>query len=209
MSPPQHQDRVLRAVPGPIEVDGVLRGKAANLLLPADDGNAVGMVAEEGGHHRLAQQGLRPVVDPRATLLQHHLQLRHDFRFLEREVQHAVRFEIQDGLQMLLRQGLPIAGVVLVGEGVLPPTHGGHHVGVGPGRVLLGALEQQVLQEVRQARLARHLVGGADLVHQELGYRRHAPVCGHHDGEAIGERELFGREDVGEGAAPADERQPG
>ena len=69
-----------------------------------------------------------------------------------------------------------------------------------PGRILRGALEHQVFEEMREAGLARRLVGGADLVPDHVGDDRRAAVRDHHDLQPVGEREVG---DVGPAAGAA------
>src|SRR3546814_18435528 len=73
------------------------------------------------------------------------------------------------------------AGVVPGGEGVLAPAVGGDDLRELARRQPLGALEHQVLEEVRQAGLAGLLVGGADAVpHRVVHDRRPAAPHDHH-----------------------------
>ena len=58
-------------------------------------------------------------------------------------------------------------------------------------------LEHQVLEEVREARLAGRLVGGPDLVPEHVGDHRRTAVRDHHDLEAVAEREVTASQDRG------------
>ena len=58
-----------------------------------------------------------------------------------------------------------------------------------PGGMRAGALEHQMLEEMRQARLAGRAVGGADLVPDPVGDHRRAVVGHHHHLHAVVERE--------------------
>ena len=91
---------------------------------------------------------------------------------------------------MLARDALEIAGVVGGGEGVLLAADRRHRLREASGRVLGGALEHQMFEEMRDAGLARRLVGGADLVPDHVGDDRRAPVRHDDDLEAVGEREV-------------------
>ena len=88
-------------------------------------------------------------------------------------------------LQLLARDALEIAGVVARGEGVFLAADGGDHLGEAAGRILRGALEHQMLEEMREAGLARRLVGGADLVPDHVGDDRRAAVGNHHHFEPV------------------------
>ena len=52
-----------------------------------------------------------------------------------------------------------------------------------------GALEHQMLEEMREAGFARRLVGRADLVPDHLRDDRRAVIRDHHDLQAVGKRE--------------------
>ena len=74
-----------------------------------------------------------------------------------------------------------------------------------PAGCLLGALEHQMLEEMREAGFAGRLVGRADLVPDHLRDHGRAVVGDHHDLQAVAEREAGGRlrGDRGLGEAPA------
>ena len=93
-------------------------------------------------------------------------------------------------LQILARDALEIAGVVARGERVLLAADGGDHLRESPGRILRRALEHQMLEEMRDARLARRLVGGADLVPHHVGHDRRAVIGDDDDFEPFVEREM-------------------
>jgi len=85
---------------------------------------------------------------------------------------------------------LEVAGVVLRGEGVLLAADRGDLLGEAARRVLGGALEQQVLEEMREAGLAGRLVGGSDLVPDHVGDDRRAAIRDHHHFETVRQREV-------------------
>ena len=166
-------------------------------MLPADDRNAVGMVHEERGPGHLGKLGTGLVVDPAAPLLQDHVALRQDDLVGQDQVGHAIRLVLHHEFEAVTGDGLEVAGEVVAGEGILAAAVAGDQVGELAGLGGLGALEQQVLEEMRQARLAPLLVSGPDPVPDHVVHDRRAPV-GHHDHlKAVVEGEAFGFEDAG------------
>ena len=148
------------------------------------------MVLVERRRHLLGQDARRHVLGAHAALLDDDLPLRlHLFR-LEAEVHHAVGLHLHHGLEMGLGDALEVGCVVGAGEGVLlaaEPRHDGRELAVGE---LLGGLEHQVLEEVRDARYAGRLVGGpgADIDH--VGDDRRAVVGNDDHGHPVGKLEL-------------------
>ena len=103
---------------------------------------------------------------------------------------------------MLARGALEIAGVLRRRECVLLAADVGHRLREQPLRILLGALEHQMLKEVRKPGLARSLVGGADAIPEHVRHNGRAVIGNDDDLEPIGELEMRdGRGGVGaEGA---------
>ena len=148
------------------------------------------MIEIERGVDLFGQPGARVVGDALVLLFEHDLELgRH--RFIgQHQTGHAVGLELHQHLEILFRDALEIAGVVLGGESVFLAADEGHRLRELADRILGGALEQQMLEEMGEARLAGRLVRGADLVPDHVGDDRRAPVRHHHDFEAVGEREM-------------------
>jgi hypothetical protein len=67
---------------------------------------------------------------------------------------------------------------------------GGNDLGEAPGWILLRALEHQMFEEMGEARLARRLIGGADLVPDHVGHDRRATIGNDHDLEPVREGEV-------------------
>ena len=185
-----HHDRVVGAVEALVEGDGVGAAEMLHLVAPADHRLVVGAVEVERGVHLHAELGARIVADALVALLQDDLTLGQHHGVGEYQAGHAVGLERHHGLELRLRHALEIGGVVVGGEGVLLPAHARHHVRELAGRMLGGALEHQVLEEMREAGLAGRLVGGADLVPDHVGDHRRAVVGNDHQLEAVGEREV-------------------
>ena len=117
------------------------------------------------------------------ALGQHHLVGEH-------QAGHAVGLEFHHGLELLARHALVIAGVVVRGEGVFLAADARRRLREPAGRILRGALEHQVFEEMREAGFARRLVGGADLVPDHVGDDRRAVVGNDDQLEPVRQREV-------------------
>ena len=148
------------------------------------------MVEVKRGVHLLAEPRSRIVGDPHVLLFQHHLELGPHHVVGEHQAGHAVGLELHHLLELVARHALEIAGVVGRGERVLLAADGRNHLGEAPVRVLGGALEHQMFEEMGEPRLARGLVGRADLVPEHVGDDRRAVIGNDHDLEAVREREM-------------------
>ena len=162
------------------------------------------MVEIERGFHLLIEPGAGIVGDPHIVLFEHHVELRLHHVVGEHQPGHAVGFEFHQRFQLLARRALEIAGVVAGGEGILLAADGGDDLREQPLRILRGALEHQMFEEMREPGLARRLVGGADLVPDHVGDDRRAVVGDDDDFEPVGEGEV---RDVG-AAGGLGRRQP-
>ena len=78
----------------------------------------------------------------------------------------------------------------MIGEGVVLAAILGDDLGELAGRDLVCALEHQMFEEVGDARGARRLVGGADLVPDHLGHDRRAMIRDHQHLQAVLKGEL-------------------
>ena len=93
--------------------------------------------------------------------------------------------------QPVLGDHLEVGGEVVAGDRVVVAAVPGHDLRELAGRDPLGALEHQVLEEVRQARLADRAVGRADPVPEPVRHHRCPPVRDHDHLEPVVEREAF------------------
>ena len=149
------------------------------------------MVEIERGLDLLAKPRARIVGDALVLLLEHDVALRQHHLVGQHQAGHAVGLELHQRREMLARHALEIAGVVAGGEGVLLAADRWRPAcEKRPAGFFVGALEHQVLEEMRDAGFARRLVGGADLVPEHVGDDRRAAVGDDHDLEAVGEREV-------------------
>ena len=187
------QHRVVGLVEALVEVERIGAVERFHLVAPADGRLVVGMVEILRGAHLLGEARGRLVLDALVALFEDDVALAHDDVVGEHEAGHAVGLEFHQGAEMLARGALEIAGVVVRRERVLLAADRGELLREAPGRILRGALEHQMLEEMRDAGLARRLVGGADAVPQHVGDDRRAVIRDHHHGHAVGERELRDR----------------
>jgi hypothetical protein len=96
-------------------------------------------------------------------LLLDHRPLAVEFDGVDEGAQDHVRNHLDAGLGALEGEVVPVAGDLLRGVGVQAAARAFDRLGdLGGGRASLGALEEHVFDEVRQAIGARRLVAGAD-----------------------------------------------
>ena len=163
------------------------------------------MIEIERRHDLLGQPRIRIVGDPHVEFLEHDVALGQHVLVLENEAGHAVGLEFHHGGELLARHALEIAGVVDRGEGVFVAADPAHGLGEFAGGMFGRALEHQMLEEMRQSRFARRLVGRADLVPDHLRDDGRAVIGDHDHLQAVAEGEAGGtfrrHRGLGEGAA--------
>ena len=115
---------------------------------------------------------------------------------VEHQIDHAVGLECHHGAECLRCHLLVVGRVIVGGEGVLLTADIGDGLRKSAGGMVLRRLEHQVLEEMGDTRLARLLVGGADLVPDHVGDNRCAVIGDHHHLKAVVQREAL---DVGAG----------
>ena len=186
------EDGVVGRVVALVEAQRVLARQLRHLVLPADDRDAVRVREVERGVHLLVEPRAWVVLDARAALLDDHLPLRGDLIVGEAQVRHAVGLHLHQGSELLLGDALMVGGDVLAGEGVVLAAELGDDLGEVADGDLVGRLEHQVLEEVRDAGDALGLVGGADLVPNHVRDDRGAVIGDHHDVHAVRQLELGG-----------------
>ncbi|MGY4299001.1 hypothetical protein ACVWXN_007096 [Bradyrhizobium sp. i1.4.4] len=130
--------------------------------------------------------------DAHVVFFQHDVTLGQHVLVLQDEADHAVGLELHHGAELLAGHALVVASVVDPGEGVLAAADPPHSLRELAGRVLGGALEHQMLEEMRESGFARRLVGGAGLVPGHLRHDRRAVIGDHHNLQAVVEREAGG-----------------
>jgi hypothetical protein len=154
---------------------------------------------EQRRRQRHAGQAIGPVLVVLAALVQHHFALGGEFRFRQRrkQVAHAVGLEPQRQLERVGRHHLPVVGAIGVGGAVdqrasllerLEETR----------RLVRGALEHEVFEQVRKPGAAGPLMARPDVVPHADGGHRDVVILVDDDLEAVGER-TGGERDVHRG----------
>ncbi len=143
---------------------------------------------------RLVEQRRRAVVDAAAPFLDDDLALGQHHGIADHQILHAIGLELHDERQPIDCDGLMKGGVVLGGEGVVPAAILRDQTRELAGREVPGAAEHQMLEEMRDTRLAARLVGGADLVPHHLGDDGGAVIGDDDDRKPVGEGEALGVE---------------
>ncbi len=185
--------RIVRRIEAPVERQRIVAAELLDLVAPADRRPAVGMIEIERRIHLLAEPAHRIVGDPHVLLFEHDIEFRFHHLVGEHEAGDAVGFERHHLLEVLARHALEEAGIVAGGEGILLAADLGDVLRERVAGILLGALEHQMFEEVRQAGLARRLVGGADLVPDHVGDDRRAMIGDHNDFKTVIELEIGDR----------------
>ena len=175
------EDRVLRRVEALVVAERVGAIEPLDLVRPADHRLAVGVRGVERGLHRLVEDLAGVGIGAHAALLLHHVALGRDDLVGEHEILHPVRLVFHADREVLLGDALEIGGEIVGRESVLLAAEVRHQLGELARRVLVGALEHQVLEEVGDARLADRVVGRAVAVPHHVRADRRAVIGDHHD----------------------------
>jgi hypothetical protein len=154
------------------------------------------MIEIQRGIDLLAETRARIIGDALVLLLEDDVALGQHHLIGELQAGHAVGFQFHHRLELLGRHALEIAGVIVRGEGVFLAADAGDQFREITGRIFRRALEHQVLKEMRQARFARGLVGGADFVPDHVGDDRRAVIGNDNQFQPVRQLEI-GDLDVG------------
>lgn len=147
--------------------------KPLDLLLPANDWNAIGVILVERGIELLRENGGWHIVGTLAPLLKHHLALGLDVLFRKHQIAHPVGLETHHVRQFGRCDLLVIGREVIGGESVLAAAHRCNCRRELARWIGARALEHQVLKEMGDARFSRLLIGAAHLVPEHVrGNRR-------------------------------------
>ena len=103
------------------------------------------------------------------------------------EVRHPVGLQADRHVEMVAVDHLEVVGEIGTGERVIHPAVLLDDVGELLGAVLFGAAELQVLDQVRDAGLAKTLVARSDLGEQVEGRHRGLVILQHQDFEPVGQ----------------------
>ena len=138
-----------------------------------------------GGEKLLGEIAVRIVFRTRAPLFHDHLALRVNLLGIEKQMPHAVGLEAQDHVDTVGSDVDVVGGDVVRGEGIVLTTVPLDGVGELALAVSGRALEHQVLEEVGQPRLPRHLVPRANAVPGLHGDDGIPVILQHEDTQAI------------------------
>ena len=141
--------------------------------------------------HLLGQTGGRIVVDALVALFENDVALSRDHVFAQHKAGHAIGFELHHGAEILARDALEVSSVVVAGEGVFLTADGGNLLREASARMVRGALEHQVFEEMRDAGLSVRIIGRADPIPEHVGDDGRAVIGHDHDLHPVVERELL------------------
>ena len=202
------QHRVVGRVVGAEERLDVVERGGVEVLHRADRRVVVRvLLGEQVAEDLLVPRPVRPVVVAPALLVLHDLALVVEVLLAQRVEQrpHPVRLEPERELQLVRGQRLEVVRAVEPGRAVERPAGAldeGHVLRLADVRA---ALEHHVLEQVREAGLARDLVLGADVVPEVHGDDGREVVLGDDQAQAVGQA-LVGELDDGDGHAQKDPR---
>ncbi len=181
-----HHHRVGRLVVALVERAQLLGADLAERLAGAQHGFAVGVLAVEGGVHRLVER-VPGIALVHRDLFEDHLALGLHLGLVEQEALEPVELEVERSLPAVGRGGEVVDGRVVAGEGVVDPAQrAGDPVDLAEA-VAGRALEHHVLEEMGGAAQAGRFVGAAGAVDDGGGNHRRAPAFEHRHGEAAGQ----------------------
>ena len=177
----EHQRRVRRHVERPVEVAHIVDRRGLEILQAADRRVLVRMHGERLVVDDLVQPSVRLVVHAHAPFLFHDL-------LVDGQRRHPIRFEPQDEGQVLRRHRFPEHRLVVGRVGVALAADRRQHRCVRFGLDVLGALEHQVLEEMREPGAARLLVLRPDVIHDLQVHDRRRVVLRQHYREPVRQR---------------------
>ena len=174
----------------------------------ADDVPPVRALDEGLEVQRLVHHAPHLVVDAQAALLHDDAALLLEVLLGDGEVRHPVALEVEHDGQRLAREVVQVRGVVArrvaVGGAAVPFDQVVEH----PGPELLATVEHHVLEEMRDAGGAAHLVARADVVEDVGRDDGRGVILVHDDAEPVRERARHHRQLEGE-REPGHRRQRG
>ena len=182
-----HEDHVVGYVPGVEDAQHVVPLDGPYGLLEADDRTAVRVCGEGQVEEALGDFMVRTVLAA-AELLQYHLLFPLQFGRVEKGVQNGVAQHVETGLPETAGQGNVIHRLVVIRPRVHRAAGALDEGGDFAVREAVRALEQHVLEDVRNARHRRVLVGAAKPHPRLQGDNRRAVVLQQHHLQAVIER---------------------
>ncbi len=189
----QHQYRVVRRVVGPEEPPHILQARRVEVLHETDRRVAIRVALREGQpQHRLHGQPIGPVLIRLPALVLHDVTLVVQLLLGDRrlEIAHPIRFQPEPKLELVGRQRLEVVRPIEPGAAVQRAAGILHVPEVRVVRDMFGALEHQVLEQVREAGTPGTLVLGADVIHHVDRDHRRRVVLLHDHAQPVVERLL-------------------
>jgi hypothetical protein len=184
------QDGVVRPVMRVIELDQHVTVELLHLVTPPDDRDAVGMIVVERRAQLFVEDAPGGRVDPFRAFFEDDRAFGHDLFVGETKIAHAVCLELHHQAETVGGDTLEIAGVVPGGEGVVGAAVVLDDAGKCAAFDVIGALEHQVFEEMRHARLTGRFVGRTGAVPDHVHDRGASVILDHDDLHAIVEEEF-------------------
>ena len=184
----EHQRRVRRHVERPVEVAHIVDRRGLEILQAADRRVLVRMHGERLVVDDLIQASVRLIVDAHPALFLHDLALALERVLVDPQRRHAVGFHPQHQRQVVRRHRFPEHRLVVGRVGVALAADRRQHRCVRFGLDVLGALEHQVLEEMREPGAARLLVLRPDVIHDLQVHDRRRVVLRQHYREPVRQR---------------------
>ena len=201
----QHHRRVRRNVVGVEEVQHVVDRRRLEIGHAADRRMLVRMHAERLVVDDLVQSAVRLVVDAHPPLFLHDLAFVGERLLVDAQRGHAIGLEPQSHRQVLRRYRLPEDRLVIRRVRVALAADRRDHRRVRFGHHVLGPLEHQMLEQVREAGAPRLLVLGSDVIPELQMDNRRRMIFFEYDGQPVGQRRhlvlQLGRTDGGSGCS--------
>ena len=184
-----HHDGVVGRVIRRVEGQGIVTVECCDLMHPADDRAAVGVVQELRGRHLFVQEGAGIAVGALAAFFDDDLAFGGHILFGEDQIAHAFCLHLHHQAQTVGGNPLEIGGVIPAGKGVVIAALRLDCVGKLTRGQIVGALEHQVFEEMRDAGMAGRLICGTGAIPDHMGDDGGAVIFDHHKLKAIVERE--------------------
>ena len=127
----------------------------------------------------LGKEGCRIAVGAGGAFLQDHRTLGGHVIFQKPQIAHPVRFQLHHQVKPVCRDALEIGGVVPRGEGIVIAALGLHDFRKFARRHVIRALEHQMLQKMRDARVSRWFIRRADAIPDHMDHNRGAMIFDH------------------------------
>ena len=187
--PDDRQKRVAGSVVAAVEIPGVGERSRLKVVHRSDDGMLVGKGVVGESVRDLERRSVRLVVHAEALLFLHGLALVVELLLREDEGAHAVGFEEEGEVEGLGGQRLEVVRPVFGRRPVHRAARLGDETEVVSLADVLRALEHQVLEEMRESRLAGRLDPASDVVRHVDRHEGDSALRRHDDREAV--REAF------------------